>query len=68
MMRRDGSVKPICAALATLNRLLGGAKLLGEVRVGEGMRAFLYDTETLAQRRRDAEERDCQKYQLSIND
>ncbi len=43
MMRRDGSVKPICAALATLNRLLGGAKMLGEVRVGEGIRAFLYD-------------------------
>ena len=43
MMRRDGSVKPICAALATLNRLLGGAKMLGEVRVGEGVRAFLYD-------------------------
>lgn len=43
MMRRDGSVKPICAALATLNRLLGGAKLLGEVRVGEGTRAFLYE-------------------------
>ena len=46
-MRRDGSVKPVCAALATLNRLLGGAKMLGEVRVGEGMRAFLYDTESL---------------------
>ena len=43
MMRRDGSVKPICAALATLNRLLGGAKMLGEVRVGKGIRAFLYD-------------------------
>ena len=42
-MRRDGSVKPICAALATLNRLLGGAKMLGEVRVGEGVRAFLYE-------------------------
>ncbi|MBP5545418.1 MAG: hypothetical protein ILM98_15205 [Kiritimatiellae bacterium] len=42
MMRRDGSVKPICAALATLNAELGGAKMLGEVRVGEGMRAFLY--------------------------
>ena len=68
MMRRDGSVKPICAALATLNRLLGGAKLLGEVRVGEGVRAFLYDTVILAQRRRDAEERDCQKSQLSIID
>ncbi len=42
-MRRDGSVKPICAALATLNRLLGGAKMLGEVHVGEGIRAFLYE-------------------------
>lgn len=44
-MRRDGSVKPICAALATLNRLLGGAKMLGEVKVGEGICAFLYETE-----------------------
>ncbi len=45
MMRRDGSVKPICAALATLNAELGGAKMLGEVKVGEGIRAFLYETE-----------------------
>ena len=43
-MRRDGSAKPVCAVLATLNRLLGGARLLGEVRVGEGVRAFLYET------------------------
>ena len=43
MMRRDGSVKPICAALATLNRVLGGAKMLGEVRVADGIRAFLYE-------------------------
>ena len=42
-MRRDSSVKPICAALATLNRLLGGAKMLGEVHIGEGVRAFLYE-------------------------
>ena len=42
-MRRDGSVKPICAALATLNAELGGAKMLGEVKVGDGIRAFLYE-------------------------
>ena len=42
-MRRDGSVKPICAALATLNAELGGAKMLGEVRIADGIRAFLYE-------------------------
>ena len=47
-MRRDGSVKPICATLATLNRLLGEAKMLGEVRVADGIRAFLYAGQILA--------------------
>ena len=41
-MRRDGHVKPICAALSTLTGELGDARLLGEVKVGEGVRAFLY--------------------------
>ena len=41
-MRRDGHVKPVCAALSTLAGELGEARLLGEVRVGEGVRAFLY--------------------------
>jgi hypothetical protein len=43
-MRRDGHVKPICAALSTLTGELGNARLLGEVKVGEGIRAFLYDS------------------------
>ena len=42
-MRRDGHVKPICAALSTLTGELGDARLLGEVKVGDGVRAFLYE-------------------------
>ena len=42
-MRRDGHVKPICAALSTLTGELGNARLLGEVKVGDGIRAFLYE-------------------------
>lgn len=41
-MRRDGSVKPIHAAISTLTGELGDARMLGEVNVGEGVRAFLY--------------------------
>ena len=67
MMRRDGSVKPICAALATLNRLLGGAKMLGEVRVGEGVRAFLYEKES-SHGGTETRRNDSQKHQLSIID
>lgn len=43
-MRRDGHVKPICAALSALTGELGNARLRGEVKVGEGIRAFLYDS------------------------
>ena len=41
-MRRDGHVKPIYAALSALTGELGSARLLGEVKAGEGIRAFLY--------------------------
>lgn len=51
-MRRDGSVKPIHAAISAVTGELGAAKLLGEKKIGEGLRAFLYEqpdgTETLA--------------------
>ena len=42
-MRRDGSVKPIHAAISALTGELGDARMLGEVKVGEGVRAFLYE-------------------------
>lgn len=41
-MRRDGHVKPIHAAISALTGELGNAHMLGEVKVGEGVRAFLY--------------------------
>lgn len=43
-MRRDGHVKPVCAALSTLAGELGDARLLGEMKVGDGIRAFLYES------------------------
>ena len=42
-MRRDGSVKPVHAVIATLNRELGDAKLRGEITGGNGTRKFLYE-------------------------
>lgn len=51
-MRRDGTVKPIHAAISSVTGELGAARLLGEKKVGEGLRAFLYaqpdGTQTLA--------------------
>ena len=41
-MRRDGTVKPIHAAMAAVSSELGDATLLGEKRVGEGMRCFVF--------------------------
>lgn len=51
-MRRDGSVKPIHAAISAITGELGSARLLGEKKIGDGLRAFVYEqpdgTETLA--------------------
>lgn len=51
-MRRDGTVKPVHAAMATIAAELGNAKIRGEKKVGEGIRAFVYrqpdGSETLA--------------------
>ncbi len=41
-LRRDGTVKPVFAAIATATRLLGRARPEGELAVGKGSRAFLY--------------------------
>lgn len=42
VMRRDGTVKPVYAAMAAMTSLLGAARLEGEVRVGEGRKAYLF--------------------------
>lgn len=41
-MRRDGTVKPIHASMAAVSSVLGDARLLGEKRITEGVRAFVY--------------------------
>ena len=41
-MRRDGTVKPIHAAISAATSELGDAKLLGEKKLGDGIRAFVY--------------------------
>ena len=43
VMRRDGTVKPTYSAMSTMIQVLGSARLLGEVRVGEGQRAYLFE-------------------------
>ena len=43
LLRRDGTAKPVFAALATAVRELGDARLLGEIDAGEGVRAYLYE-------------------------
>ena len=51
-MRRDGTVKPVHAAISAVTSELGDARLLGEKRLGDGLRGFLYakpdGTRTLA--------------------
>ena len=43
VMRRDGTVKPTYAAMSTIIHELGSARLLGEMRVGERQRAYLFE-------------------------
>jgi hypothetical protein len=43
LMRRDGSVKPGFSAFSTITEQLVQAKLLGEMDVREGVRAFAFD-------------------------
>ena len=42
VIRRDGTVKPVFAAMAAMNRELGAAKFLGPIDAPEGIRAYLY--------------------------
>ena len=43
LIRRDGTVKPAYAALATLAREVGDARLLGALETPPGLRAYLYE-------------------------
>lgn len=43
MMRRDGAVKPVYAAMSTMTRELVSARLAGELDVGSGAKAFLFN-------------------------
>ena len=42
VMRRDGTVKPGYAAISAMVREVGKARIEGELRVGEGLRAYLF--------------------------
>ena len=41
-MRRDGTVKPVHAAMAAVSSEFGDAELLGEKHLGEGLRGFVF--------------------------
>ena len=43
VMRRDGTVKPTYAAMSTMTRELVSARLLGEMAVEKGLRAYLFE-------------------------
>ena len=51
-MRRDGTVKPIHAAMSAATSAIGSARLLGEKDIGKGLRGFVFaqpdGTRTLA--------------------
>lgn len=42
-LRRDGSPKPVVAAMAAQIRAIGGARLLGALETEPGLRAFLFE-------------------------
>ena len=43
VLRRDGTVKPVYAAVSTMMRELATARLLGSITVGDGFRAYLFE-------------------------
>lgn len=43
VQRRDGSVKPLFAAVSTMTEHLVSAKLVGEKNVGDGIRLFVFE-------------------------
>ena len=42
VQRRDGSVKPVFAAISAMTERLVSAKIVGEMSVGEGIRCFVF--------------------------
>ena len=50
VLRRDGTVKPVFAAIATTVRELGDARLLGALDAPKGIRAFLFEHTRLSLR------------------
>ncbi|MBR0504034.1 MAG: hypothetical protein IJJ84_01415 [Kiritimatiellae bacterium] len=42
VMRRDGTVKPVYAAISAMTCELVSARLVGEMQVGKGLRAYLF--------------------------
>ena len=47
VIRRDGTVKPVFAAMAAQNSFLGNARLLGALETPSDIRAYLYETARL---------------------
>ena len=45
VLRRDGTAKPVFAAMAAMNRLLGGTRLLGRLETPPGVRAYLFEAD-----------------------
>ena len=43
ILRRDGTAKPVYAALSAMTRELADARLAGAINVGKGLRAYLFD-------------------------
>jgi hypothetical protein len=43
ILRRDGTTKPVYAALSAMTRELGDARLAGAINVGKGLRAYVFD-------------------------
>ena len=43
VMRRDGTVKPVYAAMSAITRELVSARLVGEMKVGKELRAYLFE-------------------------
>ena len=43
VLRRNGTAKPIFSAMATMNRQLGGKRLVGRMDAPPGIRAFLFE-------------------------
>lgn len=45
VLRRDGTAKPVFAAMTAMNRLLGGTRLLGRLETPPGVRAYLFEAD-----------------------